>query len=126
MTTIRKTISISSKDKKLQEIIQSVPNYEVSHVIRQLMYDGIKYRKLVENGVINDETVAFLLKNSEKSVKNSENIAKIEQNKQKITKNEEKIQEIEDCSEEIDINDIKLEEIDENDEDLENLLLNNG
>ena len=129
VTTIRKTISISNKDPKLQEIIVNVPNYEVSHVIRQLMYDGLKYRHLVEQGVVNDINVPYI---SQKAT----NIHEIEEKSIKTVENEEKecINEkkegksthFNDFDEEIDKNDVKREEIEGNDEDLEDLLLNNG
>lgn len=129
MTTIRKTISISKKDRKLQEIIENVPNYEVSHLIRQLMYDGLKYRALVEQGLINDINVGISVNN----VENMQKIEKIEQKphiieekEPKIAKKEQKSVEIDDFDEEFDINSVKLEEIEENDEDLEDILLKNS
>jgi hypothetical protein len=139
MSTIRKTISISSKDPKLQEVINNVPNYEVSHVIRQLMYDGLKYRSLIEKGLINDIEVQItptkqtnIVINEEKEQKSNNNEEKthiIEEKQQKTLINEENkqiIDNFDDFEEEIDINSIELEEIEENDEDLEDLLLSNG
>jgi hypothetical protein len=113
MSTIRKTISISKKDKKLQEIIEDVPSYEVSHVIRQLMYDGLKYRALVEKGVINDINVSL-----------STPIASFieEKREEKPQKEEESY----DFDDDIDFSSVELEEIDENDEDLEDILLKNS
>ena len=129
MSTIRKTISISSKDPKLQEIIENVPNYEVSHVIRQLMYDGLKYRHLVEQGVVNDINVPYIAQKAmniqeieEKSLKTVENEEKEHINDKK----EGKSLHFDDFNEEKEKNDVKVEEIEENDEDLEDLLLNNG
>jgi hypothetical protein len=113
MSTIRKTISISKKDKKLQDIVENVPSYEVSHVIRQLMYDGLKYRALVEQGMINDINVQF-------SVPNSPIIEGKREEKPHI------VEESYDFDEEIDFSTVKLEEIDENDEDLEDILLKNS
>lgn len=129
MSTIRKTISISSKDRKLQEIIENVPSYEVSHVIRQLMYDGLKYRHLVEQGMVNDINVQIIPQKPLKSEEIEEKPLKREENKQKEPKNEENKQKtynFDEFDEEFDINEVKLEEIEENDEDLEDLLLNNG
>ena len=129
MSTIRKTISISSKDRKLQEIIENVPSYEVSHVIRQLMYDGLKYRHLVEQGMVNDINVQIIPQKPLKSEEIEEKPLKSEENKQKELKNEENEQKtynFDEFDEEFDINEVKLEEIEENDEDLEDLLLNNG
>jgi hypothetical protein len=113
MSTIRKTISISKKDKPLQEIIENVPSYEVSHVIRQLMYDGLKYRALVEQGIINDINVHL-------SVQNSPIIEEKRVEKPQIQ------EESYDFDEEIDFSTVKLEEIDEKDEDLEDILLKNS
>jgi hypothetical protein len=129
VSTIRKTISISSKDPKLQEIIENIPSYEVSHVIRQLMYDGLKYRNLVEQGVINDVNMQITPIKAINMQENKEKSIKIEENKQKELINEEKEPknyDFDEFDEEIDINSVKLEEIEENDEDLEDLLLNNG
>lgn len=136
MSTIRKTISISRKDPILQEVIKNVGSYEVSHVIRQLMYDGLKYRSLVEKGVINDESIAILpqkaLNIEQKGLINEENEQKgliNEENEQKTVKNNENKQindDFNEFDEDFGINSIELEEIDENDEDLEDLLLNNG
>lgn len=129
MSTIRKTISISSKDPKLQEIIANVPNYEVSHVIRQLMYDGLKYRNLVEQGVINDLNVQIIPQKAINKQEIEEKDIKIEEKEQKEPKNdnnEPKNLNFDEFDEEIDINSVELEEIEENNEDLEDLLLNNG
>jgi hypothetical protein len=123
MSTIRKTISISKKDEKLQEIIKDVPNYEVSHVIRQLMYDGLKYRTLVEEGVINDFDIRTSVLRPQKEQKQEE---KPLYNREKAVEMPQKEEELHDFEEEIDINSVKLEEIDEKDEDLEDLLLNNS
>lgn len=129
VSTIRKTISISSKDPKLQEIIENVPNYEVSHVVRQLMYDGLKYRHLVEQGVVNDINMPYIAQKTtnmheieEKSLKTVENEGKEHINDKK----EGKSLQFDNFNEEIEKNSIKREEIEENDEDLEDLLLNNG
>jgi hypothetical protein len=139
MSTIRKTISISSKDPRLQEVINNVPNYEVSHVIRQLMYDGLKYRSLVEKGLINDievqitpikHTNTLINEENEQKSNNKEEKAHIIEEKQKKApineENEQIMDNFDHFDEEIDINSIELEEIEENDEDLEDLLLNNG
>lgn len=129
MSTIRKTISISSKDPKLQEIIANVPNYEVSHVIRQLMYDGLKYRNLVEQGVINDLNVQIIPQKAINKQEIEEKDIKIEEKEQKEPKNdnnEPKNLNFDEFDEEIDLNSVELEEIEENNEDLEDLLLNNG
>lgn len=129
MSTIRKTISISSKDPKLQEIIANVPNYEVSHVIRQLMYDGLKYRNLVEQGVINDLNMQIIPQKAINKHEIEEKDIKIEEKEQKEPKNdnnEPKNLNFDEFDEEIDINSVELEEIEENNEDLEDLLLNNG
>ena len=129
MSTIRKTISISSKDPVLQEIIANVPNYEVSHVIRQLMYDGLKYRNLVEQGVINDLNVQIIPQKTINKQEIEEKDIKIEEKEQKEPKNdnnEPKNLNFDEFDEEIDINSVELEEIEENNEDLEDLLLNNG
>ena len=129
VSTIRKTISISNKDPKLQEIIENVPNYEVSHVIRQLMYDGLKYRHLVEQGVVNDINMPYISQKTtnmheieEKSLKTVENEGKEHINDKK----ERKSLHFDDFNEEIERNSIKIEENEENDEDLKDLLLNNG
>lgn len=126
MSTIRKTISISSKDPILQKLINNVSSYEVSHVIRQLMYDGLKYRNLVEQGVINDVNVHIIPQNNEFIEQNEQKQAIIDENKPKIVNNEQKDYNFDEFDEEIDINSVKLEEIEENDEDLEDLLLNNS
>ena len=129
MSTIRKTISISSKDPKLQEIIENVPNYEVSHVIRQLMYDGLKYRNLVEQGMVNDINMPYISQKAtniheieEKSLKTVED----EEKEHKKDEKEGKSLHFNDFNEEIEKNGVKVEEIEGNDEDLEDLLLNNG
>jgi hypothetical protein len=126
VSTIRKTISISSKDPVLQEMIKNVDSYEVSHVIRQLMYDGLKYRNLVEQGVINDVNMPIIRKNSINIEENGQKQAIIVEKEPIIVKNEQKSSNFDEFDEEIDINSVKLEEIEENDEDLEDLLLNNG
>jgi hypothetical protein len=113
MSTIRKTISISKKDKPLQQIIENVPSYEVSHVIRQLMYDGLKYRALVEQGLVNDINVQL----STPNVSIKEEIR---------TEKPQKEKESYDFDEEIDFSSVKLEEIEEKDEDLEDILLKNS
>lgn len=112
MSTIRKTISISKKDAKLQEVLENVPSYEVSHVVRQLMYDGLKYRALIEQGLVNDFSVNI-----------SVSKPKIEENKPVLEQNTYKY---DDFSEEIDLNDVEVEQIDEEDEDLEDILLKNS
>jgi hypothetical protein len=126
VSTIRKTISISSKDPVLQEMIKNIDSYEVSHVIRQLMYDGLKYRNLVEQGVINDVNMPIIRKNSINIEENGQKQAIIVEKEPIIVKNEQKSSNFDEFDEEIDINSVKLEEIEENDEDLEDLLLNNG
>jgi hypothetical protein len=126
VSTIRKTISISSKDPILQQLIENVSSYEVSHVIRQLMYDGLKYRNLVEQGAINDVNVHIIPKNSIYIEEKGQKQAIISENEQKTIKNEQKDYNFDEFDEEIDINSVKLEEIEENDEDLEDLLLNNS
>lgn len=123
MTTIRKTISISKKDPKLQEIIENVPSYEVSHVVRQLMYDGLKYRSLVEEGVINEVNMHIIAQKSIFIEENEQKQSIIIENEQKNVKNKEKSYDFDEFNEEININSVELEEIDENDEDLEDLLL---
>lgn len=122
MTTIRKTISISKKDKQLQDLINSVPSYEVSHVIRQLMYEGLKYRALVKQGIINDINVEISLNNAQ----NQQKETKISNNSLKSDDFDEKTLENDEFDAEMDINSIKLEEIEENDEDLEDILLKNS
>ena len=122
MTTIRKTISISKKDKQLQDLLNSIPSYEVSHVIRQLMYDGIKYRALVKQGIVNDINVEISLNNVENQLKET----KISDNSLKSNDFDEKTLENDEFDAEMDINSIKLEEIEENDEDLEDILLKNS
>ena len=112
MSTIRKTISISKKDEKLQKVLEKVPSYEVSHVVRQLMYDGLKYRALIEQGLINDIGVSFTV-----------NTPIIEEKKPKIEQNSYIYEENDD---EIDLNSVEVEEIDEEDEDLEDILLKNS
>lgn len=122
MSTIRKTISISNKDKQLQEIIKNVPNYEVSHVIRQLMYDGIKYRTLVQQGKINDFNVEINYnygQNDDKDQYFNEKPLETSKKTQILEENDE-------IYDEIDINSIELEEIEENSDDLEDILLKNG
>jgi NADPH-dependent 7-cyano-7-deazaguanine reductase QueF-like protein len=126
VSTIRKTISISSKDRILQEVIKNVDSYEVSHVIRQLMYDGLKYRNLVEQGVINDVNMPIIRKNTIKIEENEQKQAIIEEKEPKTVNNEQNSYNFDEFDEEIDINSVKLEEIEENDEDLEDLLLNNS
>lgn len=118
MSTIRKTISISKKDEKLQKIVENIPSYEVSHVIRGLMYDGLKYRALVEQGIINDD-LAFL--SSSPTVTKEKEIKEIN-----YPSNEEIMLENSEFEEEIDYKSIKLEKIDEKDEDLEDILLKNS
>lgn len=112
MSTIRKTISISKKDEKLQKVLEEVPSYEVSHVVRQLMYDGLKYRALIEQGLITDLGVNINVKGTY-----------IEENKPKLEQTSYNYEEYE---EEIDLNDVEVEEIDEEDEDLEDILLKNS
>lgn len=129
MSTIRKTISISSKDPVLQQLIENVSSYEVSHVIRQLMYDGLKYRNLVEQGVINDLNVQIIPQKTINKQEIEEKDIKTEEKEQKEPindKKEPKSLNFDEFDEEIDINSVELEEIEENNEDLEDLLLNNG
>ena len=129
VSTIRKTISISSKDPKLQEIIENVPNYEVSHVIRQLMYDGLKYRNLVEQGVINEVNMPYISQKTTNIHEIEEKSLKTVENEEKEYINEEKERKslhFDNFNEEIEKNNVKREENEENDEDLEDLLLNNG
>lgn len=112
MSTIRKTISFPKRDKRLQDIIKEATSYDVSHVVRQLMYDGLKYRALVERGIVEDLDVDLSLTKPRK--KEFEAIT---------PKKEVNIEEMNDLEEEIDLNSVKLVQIDEKDEDLEDILL---